>query len=108
EADRRKLGQHVYFCGRRPHAEIPHWIGASNVFCLPSRREGCPNVVLEALSCGRPVVASRVGGVPELLSGENGMLVPAGNATALAKQLHAALDRDWEPAALRNSVESLS
>src|SRR5262249_16040995 len=58
------LETQVRFCGRRPHAEIPDWIGAGDALCLPSYREGCPNVVLEALASGRPVVASRVGGVP--------------------------------------------
>ena len=42
-------------------------MAASDVLCLPSRREGCPNVVLEALASGRPVIGSAVGGVPELL-----------------------------------------
>lgn len=99
----------IRFAGRQPHDAIPEWISASDVFCLPSRREGCPNVVLEALACGRPVVASAVGGVPELIrEGYNGHLVPAGTPPALATALGSALDRDWEPQSLRDTVESLS
>ena len=70
------LADQVRFCGRKPHDEIPDWMAASDLFCLPSLREGCPNVVLELLSCGRPVVASRVGGVPELLDDATGALPP--------------------------------
>ena len=74
----------VRFVGRKVHDEIPQWINVFDVFCLPSRREGCPNVVLEALASGRPVVASRVGGVPELLRKDNGLLVPPDRPAELA------------------------
>ncbi|HZT41918.1 MAG TPA: glycosyltransferase family 4 protein [Chthonomonadaceae bacterium] len=102
------LSERVRFLGRRPHEEVADWIGASDVYCLPSRNEGCPNVVLEALACGRPVVASNVGGVPELLNAGNGILVPAEDPAALADGLRQALNRSWDPEALRNSVECLS
>lgn len=99
------LKSSVYLYGRRPHTEIPHWMSACDVFCLPSRREGCPNVILEALCAGRPVVASRVGGIPELLSeqGTNGLMVPDGDPAALAIALKAALARSWSPECLRAS-----
>ena len=98
------LESNVRFCGRKLHTEIPDWMAACDVFCLPSRREGCPNVILESLSAGRPVVASHVGGVPELLSEATGHLVPAGDAKAFAAHLKAALERDWKAEALRESV----
>jgi len=103
-----KIEDRVHFHGRRPHAEIPEWLAAADVLCLPSHREGCPNVVLEALASGRPVVASRVGGVPELLNDENGIMVPPGDPTALAEALTQAVTRNWDPAALRASVDCLS
>ena len=53
--------------GARPHDEIPLWMNASDVLCLPSLNEGLPNVALEAMACGLPVVASRVGGMPEIM-----------------------------------------
>ncbi len=102
------LQTQVRFCGRRSHAEITDWISACDVLCLPSFREGCPNVVLEALASGRPVVASEVGGIPELLAADNGFLVPPGDPAALARGLQTALGRAWSPEALRATVECLS
>src|SRR5205823_8936237 len=102
------IGDQVRFCGRKPHAEIPDWMAASDLFCLPSLREGCPNVVLEALSCGRPVVASHVGGVPELLDEATGAMPPPGDADALAGALERTLNRPWSEAALRESVAGRS
>jgi glycosyltransferase involved in cell wall biosynthesis len=98
----------VRFCGERSHDEVSLWVSGGDVLCLPSRREGCPNVVLEALASGRPVVASRVGGVPELLSESSGVMVPAEDPEALAGALLSALNRRWDPQALRDSVEYLS
>ncbi|HEU4752137.1 MAG TPA: glycosyltransferase family 4 protein [Armatimonadota bacterium] len=98
----------VQFAGRRLHPEIPDWISAADVLCLPSRREGCPNVVLEALASGRPVVAAAVGGVPELLRGDTGVLVRPEAPELLAVALREALDRSWEPERLRASVPCLS
>jgi glycosyltransferase involved in cell wall biosynthesis len=102
------LGDRVRFLGHRGHDELPRWLRAFDVLCLPSRREGCPNVVLEALACGRPVVASAVGGVPELLREGNGILVPPERPGALAGALERALEVTWDPALLRATVPSLS
>jgi glycosyltransferase involved in cell wall biosynthesis len=91
--------------GARPHDEIPLWMNACDVLCLPSLNEGLPNVVLEAMACGLPVVASRVGGVPEIVhEGVNGLLTPAGDAAALAAALRQALSLSWDVVAIRESV----
>ncbi|WP_437624813.1 glycosyltransferase family 4 protein [Sorangium sp. So ce1151] len=105
------IGDRVQLFGWALPTEIPDYMAACDVFCLPSRREGCPNVVLEALASGRPVVATRVGGVPELVregQGGNGLLVPAGDPQALGDALVRALETAWDPAALRGSVGALS
>ncbi|MGK3990931.1 glycosyltransferase family 4 protein [Sorangium sp. So ce136] len=105
------LGDRVQLFGWALPTQIPDYMAACDVFCLPSRREGCPNVVLEALASGRPVVATRVGGVPELVregQGGNGLLVPAGDPQALGDALVRALETAWDPAALRGSVGALS
>lgn len=80
------LGDRIELLGER--ADVAVQLGRSDVFVLPSRSEGMPMSVLEAMAAGLPVVASAVGGVPELI-GDAGVLAPAGDVEALA----AALDR---------------
>ena len=83
--------------GARSHDEIPLWMSACDVLCLPSLNEGLPNVVLEAMACGLPVVASRVGGVPEVVrDGTNGLLVPPVDVVALVNALRRALATKWD------------
>jgi teichuronic acid biosynthesis glycosyltransferase TuaC len=76
--------------------QIARWMAASNVFSLPSYHEGCPNVVIEALRCGCPVVATQVGGIPEMITEQNGILVPPRDVRALAKALADSLTRSWD------------
>lgn len=71
------------------------WMAAADVVTLPSYNEGCPNVVIEALAAGRPVVASDVGGIPELMDETSGRMVPAKDTRALAMALDEALALDW-------------
>jgi teichuronic acid biosynthesis glycosyltransferase TuaC len=85
-----------HLLGPRSAWEIGEWLGAANLLCLPSYSEGCPNVVVEALSSGRPVIASNVGGVPELVCDGTGILIPPADAGALTQALEAALDRRWD------------
>lgn len=88
QAEAAGLSQRVRFAGRRPAGEIHSWMQAADVLVLPSLSEGRPNVVLEAQACALPVVATAVGGTPELVSHEvNGLLVPPGDANALSAAL---------------------
>ena len=102
------LQEFVRFHGEKTHAEIPTWMGAADVFCLPSLREGCPNVVLEAMGCGRPAVSTEVDGIPEITAPENSIIVPAADSTALAGALQEALHREWDPDAILRSVSRFS
>lgn len=78
----------VEFLGSIPLETIALWMNAASVLCLPSYMEGVPNVVLEALSCGTKVVATRVGGIPELDKGDGMLtLVKARESTLLAEAL---------------------
>jgi glycosyltransferase involved in cell wall biosynthesis len=80
------LSEHVHLAGERH--DVPELLAAADVFVLPSRSEGMPVSVLEAMAAGLPVVASRVGGVPELVADERtGILVEPGDADALAAAL---------------------
>lgn len=90
----------VIFPGACDSETVARWLGACNVFALPSYAEGSPNVIIEALNCGRPVVASRVGGIPELFEADAGLLVPARDAQALAAALDEALAKQWDDLAI--------
>jgi glycosyltransferase involved in cell wall biosynthesis len=100
----RGLDDQVRWVGRRSHNEIPVWLGAADLLCLPSRMEGCPNVVIEAFASGRPVVGTAVGGVPELIEHNRGILVPPEDPAKLATGLAEALERDWDAETISRSV----
>ncbi|MCD6505950.1 glycosyltransferase family 4 protein [Candidatus Poribacteria bacterium] len=103
-----RLRERVWFIGRRPHEEIPLWMNAADLLCLPSLNEGLPNVILEAHACGRPVVASDVGGVREILvDGEGGYLCRPADPKSLAMAVLKSL-RPWNKAKIRAKVEGLS
>ena len=82
----RRLGLEgvVGFRGPMPQDELADWYRAADVFVLPSRSEGVPNVLLETMACHTPYVATRVGGVPEIHVPEAGRLVPPDDPAALA------------------------
>jgi glycosyltransferase involved in cell wall biosynthesis len=104
----KNLTDKVRFLGRRLHTEIPEWIGAADVLCLPSLAEGCPNVVLEAFASGRPVVASAVGAVPKLVTPIKGRIVAPGQAVELAAALGEALVANWDAETIRSSIADLT
>jgi len=82
---------------------VPLWNAASDLVTLPSYMEGSPNVILEAIASGRPVVATNVGGIPEIMDSESGSLVPPRDSVALAQALASALDRNWDAQAIAAS-----
>jgi glycosyltransferase involved in cell wall biosynthesis len=91
------LNDRFHFTGTRPHDEIPAWLAAADVAVLASRSEGHPNAVVEALACGRPVVATHVGGVPDVITrAADGIVVAPEDAGALADGLRDALSRTWD------------
>jgi sugar transferase (PEP-CTERM/EpsH1 system associated) len=102
----------VWFAGER--ADIPEVLRALDCFVLPSLGEGISNTILEAMACGIPVVATRVGGNDELVSeGYTGALVPAADSEALARELVAyfadpALARRHGAAGRQRAVGSFS
>jgi glycosyltransferase involved in cell wall biosynthesis len=93
EEERRRLGleEVVDLAGERD--DVPAILASSHVFVLSSRSEALPVSILEAMAAGLPVVASRTGGVPELVvDGQTGVLVPAGDPSALAAALQRLVD----------------
>jgi len=96
EAQAQRLGlvSHVHFTGWRD--DVAEMLALADVFVLPSESEGFGRVLVEAMAMGRPVVATNVGGIPDIvLDGETGLLVEPANAAALADAVRALVD---EPA----------
>jgi glycosyltransferase involved in cell wall biosynthesis len=93
EALAQPLGARVRFAGAQPLEAVPRWMAAADLVTLPSWAEGTPNVILEAQAAGRPVVASDVGGIPDLITTPlHGERVPARDPAALASALGRVLD----------------
>ena len=99
------LGDRVRFVGARPHDEIATWLAACDVLALPSWNEGMPNVVLEALASGRRVVATRVGGIPDVVTDELGILVPPRRPEILTQALERALQTPYDPQAISAGLD---
>jgi len=103
-----KLGlqNNIKLVGGKPHEEIPIWMNACDVFVLPSLRESFGVVQIEALACGKPVVATRNGGSEEILTSEDyGMLVEPGNPHDLCEKIDMALKKKWDTESILNYSE---
>ncbi|WP_343423588.1 glycosyltransferase family 4 protein [Candidatus Amarolinea dominans] len=81
----------ITFHGTRPKADVADFLRQADLFVLASQWENMPCVLLEAMACGVPIVASHVGGIPEIVDDAVGILVPPGDVPALAAALTAAL-----------------
>jgi glycosyltransferase involved in cell wall biosynthesis len=87
------LTAHVKFAGRVPYEDVAPWYRSADLFVLPSEFDNSPNVALEAMASGLPVVATDVGGLRQYVRhGVNGELVPAGDSAALARSIVRYLD----------------
>lgn len=83
-----RINHRVEFIGRVMHKEIGKWLSACDIFVLPSYTEGLPNVVVEAMACKRPVIATQIGGIPEIIvDNKNGILIPPKDMQALYSKI---------------------
>jgi glycosyltransferase involved in cell wall biosynthesis len=88
DVERRGLTDAVQITGWLGHDDVQRTLRESDVFLFPSHFEGLPNAVIEAMAAGLPVVATRVGGVPDLIRpGENGFLVDVGDVAGMTKRI---------------------
>lgn len=94
----------VYLPGGLQPLQVAQWLAASQLLTLPSWSEGYPNVVVEGVACGRPVVATDVGGTKEILHAGNGILIPPKDVNALTTALTHALTRPWDHQAIANGI----
>jgi glycosyltransferase involved in cell wall biosynthesis len=106
EADvrRRQLEDVVSFVGVRTSGEIREHLLGARAFVLPSFAEGLPVVIMEALALSRPVITTAIAGIPELVGGECGWLIPAGSEEALADALRESLHAPANDLSARGAV----
>lgn len=83
----------VSFLGPQDQERLPYFYAAAEICVLPSRYESFGMVALEAMACGRPVIASQVGGLPAFIQDSlTGFLVPRGNETVVAEKIRTLLN----------------
>ena len=103
------IAHRVLIAGARPQKELATWYSAASVLILPSRSEGVPNVILEALACGTPVVATAVGGIPEVMtSKEAGMLVNSFDVAELVAAVEAVVRSGHDRRSVRKFAQQFS
>ena len=103
------ISSRMVWAGPQGHDRIPDYMAACDCLVLASLSEGDPNVVLEALSSGRPVAASRVGSVPQMITqGVNGFLAEPGDPESLVQALKQTLEHNWNPESVARSVAQRS
>ncbi len=102
-----QIGRFVEFAGDIPTEDIPAWFQRCELFVLPSRSEPFGIVLLEAMTFGKAIVATRVGGIPEFVTdGYTGLLVPPEDSGALAEKIRTVLfDQELRSRIGRNGLE---
>jgi len=105
---RHGLSGMVKLVGHVQRDQVGLWMNAADALILPSRNEGCPNVVLESLACGTPVVASGVGAVPDIVGADCGFVIEPGDPQALMASIRTVLSRQWDRQAIRAHVDAMT
>lgn len=85
----------VFLTGPQPNEQLKLWYSAADISCLASSREGWPNVLLESMACGTPVVATRVWGTPEVITSPDLGVMVDQTSESIAAGLDLALSRTW-------------
>jgi len=99
-----KVSDYVTFIGTVKHESLPVWMNAADCLCLPSLSEGHPNVMMESLACGTPVVASSVGSVPDFIDSDTGFTIRPLDVEDLAAKLLACINTNYDRRGVRSRV----
>jgi len=89
------LQKYVKLIGFIPDENLPLWMNSCNIFIFPSLSEGNPTVMFESLGCGIPFIGTKVGGIPEIINDNVGILAEPKNPKDLAENILIALDKKW-------------
>lgn len=101
--------ERVRYVGSQPPEIVAKYLRHADLLCVPSNNEGVPNVIREAFASGTPVVATKVGGIPEVLENDSlGRLVPPQDPVAMAKAIAEFADLPVDRAAIRRHAEGFS
>jgi teichuronic acid biosynthesis glycosyltransferase TuaC len=99
------IASRVHLVGNHPNEKLRYWFSAAEISCLTSSREGWPNVLLESMACGTPVVATGVWGVPEVIVSPNLGIIVEQTVASIAQGLSLALEKKWNREAIRRYAE---
>ena len=103
------IGEFVDFVGQVNHELLSDWMNAADCLCLPSIREGHPNVMMEALACGVPVVASLTGSIPDFINDANGLTIRhPQNYLEISEKILSCLSLDYDREQVRQSISAFS
>jgi len=109
EIKKNNIENNFILVGPKPHKEIPFWINACDIFTIPSLNESGPVVLFEALACGKPVIGTKVGLIPEIIQNDKlGLIVPPGDVNVLTKGILNALESRWDKKYIQNSIKDFT
>jgi len=103
------LFDHVMLAGNKPHTEIPLWMNACDLFVLPSLNESFGIVQIEAMACGKPVIATNTPGSREIIASDKlGLFCQPENEEELAEKIRMGLQMDWDREEILQFAEKFS
>jgi len=115
EANKPPCKPDILFLGKKEPTEIKNWLNASDIFCLPTKKDGIPNAMVEAMACEVPVVMSNIGGIPDVIENwKSGIMVKPGNIDGFCSALDALIrdkkkrermGKEGRKALLKNGVD---
>ena len=109
QAEKLSISNQVVLLGGVNHNQLPELISQARILALPSYNEGVPNVILEAMACGTPVLASNVGGIPEVVNEHIcGKIIAARSDSDVAKGLDYILSREWDKTKIQQHSQQFS